>query len=546
MMKIIPPSPQQDAVRDSSGAAVPEEGDLTDEQKFRNFFVRVAASKAGLNFRDDPDKFLDLLMSPGDVKYYNKAIRSYFSTPLNPQEPEWIQTARKIGALAGVPTKAKRGVSTCGLVVRGILREAGIDPIKAPEFYGPYVDPTGKYTHDGKPRPPGRAVQDIIDLGMNNGAWTEADQLDAPLPKAGDIVVSGGRVETPARQAGRGAEHVYTLAGDVKATDNPKQTEAFDGIDGGNVVYDPSDGSTNKQATKLIPRANGWYVANDWKGRPRWKAYHGKFIQGWISIGVLRDAGFFTGGAIEFGDPTAEDDAQIDVGEDPYGTGEAFEEQPTTEGGVAVAQGNGLLFSLEPTGFLDILYEYLRQRFENDYKKNASREQFAIHGGDDIYRPNDGFEQDNILPDPSNSLFDRASQGDPDALNALKYQANFNFGQSEKALDEFKDQFNEGGKIDQLTDKLEDQVGGMFDASTGEIVDAVTAALGVPSVPTEPPPEEEEPTGEASSPLQQAIEDKQRPGASTTAPIPKLSSSQHQPSTQPMVLPIPLNLEPAP
>lgn len=106
---------------------------------------------------------------------------------------------------------------------------------------------------------------------------------------------------------------------------------------------------------------------------------------------------------------------------------------------------NGDDFKLSGTGgFFDILRQFLIERFDRDYQENKVREEFAIGGSTPRFAP-DLDEQNNIVPTPSpkNSLFDRASMGDPDALRAMAQGANFNFGQSEQALKDFKDTVND-------------------------------------------------------------------------------------------------------
>jgi len=112
-------------------------------------------------------------------------------------------------------------------------------------------------------------------------------------------------------------------------------------------------------------------------------------------------------------------------------------EIPAAQKTVTVAIGNN--FKLEnPGGFFSILRDYLTQRFDQDYKENKLREDYAVNGGIDVTVPDPG-EQDNVLRPPKNSLFDRASMGDPDALEAMTKGANFNFGLTKKGLQNFKD-----------------------------------------------------------------------------------------------------------
>ncbi len=86
--------------------------------------------------------------------------------------------------------------------------------------------------------------------------------------------------------------------------------------------------------------------------------------------------------------------------------------------------------------FFDVLHDYLVKRFQQDYSENQQRETFAISGGRDVSIPDDtayGTNANNILTPPGGALFDRAAQGDPQALAALQNSANFNFGQTQNA-----------------------------------------------------------------------------------------------------------------
>jgi hypothetical protein len=105
-------------------------------------------------------------------------------------------------------------------------------------------------------------------------------------------------------------------------------------------------------------------------------------------------------------------------------------------GNVTTAQGDN--FVLEgPGGFFDVLRKYLTQRFDRDYQDNTWREKYAISGGTDVVRTDERPDDNNILAPPNDALFTAASQGDPDALRALAQGANFNFGNSSKALSNF-------------------------------------------------------------------------------------------------------------
>lgn len=149
--------------------------------------------------------------------------------------------------------------------------------------------------------------------------------------------------------------------------------------------------------------------------------------------------------------------------------------------------------------FFSVLREFLLQRFNRDYEENKAREQFAINGGVERFAPNLD-EQDNIIPPPNNTLFDRASQGDPDALEALAAGANFNWGKSEQALKDFKDKITKK-EPDNLVDPtkkdpdtLADLSGSVFLPSKG-LVKVGDGEPGVISADKLPPPQWQPPVG---------------------------------------------------
>ncbi len=96
-------------------------------------------------------------------------------------------------------------------------------------------------------------------------------------------------------------------------------------------------------------------------------------------------------------------------------------------------------------GFFDALANFLQRKFKEEYEAsdgNVGRERAYTAGGSDNTTDTNQFglgegEQDNILGDPDNPLFNRASLGDPAALAALQKQANFNFGLTNSAISNF-------------------------------------------------------------------------------------------------------------
>lgn len=158
----------------------------------------------------------------------------------------------------------------------------------------------------------------------------------------------------------------------------------------------------------------------------------------------------------------------------------------------------GTQFSIDGEGgFFDVLRQFLVQKFNADYVENKTREQFAINGGMERFAPNLE-EQDNILPTPDNTLFDRASQGDPDALESLAQGANFNFGRSEEALSTFKDKVSTAAEQAEkdFTNHLSDIPGSLYSAATGGLVKITSdgsTSSGV-TVSSDPPPQWQPPT----------------------------------------------------
>lgn len=114
-----------------------------------------------------------------------------------------------------------------------------------------------------------------------------------------------------------------------------------------------------------------------------------------------------------------------------------------------------------PTGFFEELNRFLLDKFSQDYRSNKEREEFDTKGGRQVFTTppiQPGFN--NVLPDPTGELFQRASLGDVDALKALQNDVNFNFGLTKEAAANFKGAKNEA--VVQLEDagtKLRKSIG---------------------------------------------------------------------------------------
>jgi hypothetical protein len=99
--------------------------------------------------------------------------------------------------------------------------------------------------------------------------------------------------------------------------------------------------------------------------------------------------------------------------------------------------------------FFTLLNQYLVERFNESFEYNEEREiqdsgtdlgvEISETGQDSYVNP------DSVLGSSGGSLFDRASLGDPDALEALQNQVNFDWSSSEKALDELQKTSNDEG-----------------------------------------------------------------------------------------------------
>jgi hypothetical protein len=136
-----------------------------------------------------------------------------------------------------------------------------------------------------------------------------------------------------------------------------------------------------------------------------------------------------------FGSPDSVVEVALRGFQDPSVTAD-LQTDPTPATSITLGQGNIVLDG--PGGFFEVLRKYLTQRFDRDYQENMWREKYAISGGQDVVRSDERPDDNNILSPPDDALFNRASQGDPNALKALSQGANFDFGRTNQALKDFQ------------------------------------------------------------------------------------------------------------
>jgi hypothetical protein len=149
---------------------------------------------------------------------------------------------------------------------------------------------------------------------------------------------------------------------------------------------------------------------------------------------------------------------------------------------------------LSSKGFFEALDDFLLTKFDKELEENVKRERVYTLGGIDNPANVDtnplglgDDEQDNVLGNPDNPLFARASLGDPAALEALQKQANFNFGQTNAALKNFAPTVDQAGK--NAAERL-NQIGGQ------KIPSPVSAT-------TAPAPQYQPPAPTVSDPINQ-------------------------------------------
>lgn len=106
---------------------------------------------------------------------------------------------------------------------------------------------------------------------------------------------------------------------------------------------------------------------------------------------------------------------------------------------------------LTSSGFFQVLSKYLSDKFDEEYAENAQREDaYTLGGSTVVENPFDVLgdqEQDNVLGQPDNPLFARAANGDVSALQALQNQANFNFGLTSNAIQDFGSTLQQAGAV---------------------------------------------------------------------------------------------------
>jgi len=112
-----------------------------------------------------------------------------------------------------------------------------------------------------------------------------------------------------------------------------------------------------------------------------------------------------------------------------------------------------------PQGFFKKLNEFLQDKFDLEYGYNVSREKQNTTGGVTVFAQPQLPRTDNILGDLQSSLFQRAALGDPDALEAMKADVNFAFGETEKAWKDFNKELSaSGAKIKQASEDFRESL----------------------------------------------------------------------------------------
>lgn len=129
--------------------------------------------------------------------------------------------------------------------------------------------------------------------------------------------------------------------------------------------------------------------------------------------------------------------------------------------------------------FFTALNDHLVKLFEESAKYNEDRE-LRDTGEDlnfeiDVSGPEAYIDPDSVLGPSGGSLFDRASLGDPDALEALQNQVNWDWTNSEKELENLNDTYNEVEP--QLEKAWRDFQTGLVGAGTGVAGSAFTGGV---------------------------------------------------------------------
>lgn len=152
-------------------------------------------------------------------------------------------------------------------------------------------------------------------------------------------------------------------------------------------------------------------------------------------------------------------------------TREAFSQVTESQPITAVIDENSSV--RQPDAFFRVLDIYLQQLFDANYQQNQEREKFDTQGDRPTTTVYSGPEADNILQPPGGGgLFNRAAQGDPEALEALEKGANFNFGRTVQAADAFNDALDDFKRSAPGT--LAQLGGGLTNAATGGLIPQVS------------------------------------------------------------------------
>lgn len=434
--------------------------------------------------------------------------------------------------------------SSCGMAALGYLRQMGL------------VDEDTIRYNPGK-----GAADNFLNLGRKyNALGYDRDNPGSssnPPAQIGDVISMAGG---PRRPDGSAWQHVLIVTDVQQNSDGSFCTWA---TEGGNEVYVPNSGAStqqgafgyisdfvNKNVHKKDPNLHMGIAANSvqrcWtrnSATGAWSSNGRNMIASIDLEKILANQQAATAASIQ-----AAINANSKASASASGTQSGMQGQYDTADSLQVAQGNH--FSLAASGFFDLLHDYLVQRFNQLYSSgNMPRENYATYGNRQISAES-SFEQDNIQPTPSNTLFDRAAQGDPDALNALTQGANFNFGQTAAAASNFKDQFQAGGAVDQAWKNTQDMAGQAYDPKTGDLTnwgsvasistsgpqgttDTVLAGpVQPPSTPDSNAPTEPDYQGNKLATIARTVKNKQLPKS--------LQSGQWQPPAQ-LSLPTKIN-----
>lgn len=365
---------------------------------------------------------------------------------------------------------------SCALTARGLLRNLGLED---PELTSPYVN--------------GRAIEDLKAIGRRHGSMT-GDGVNPvttePNLKPGDILFVG-KTGNEAQNL-RPYQHTM-IVNEVLGGGCYMTTEGGQHVYNGNNKITPEQEAEIQRLTTATQGVPGALTANQLRGQmmvspgitgqKRCVTYQ----KGPLSpTGAYYVEGYPILFTIDLEKTFAEDDvadvegiveSNLDASQEAYDTNAPLPDYPYDESGNLLTVGNN--FSVDSAKFFDLLYEYLTTQFNENYASgNTPRERFAISGNSALVS-SPSFEQDNILQPGGNTLFDRASQGDPDALNAMKDGINFNFGQSQEGIEEFKDQFQDGGLVDQLWQNTKDLAGQRYDPESGNFQPTGTSGASI-------------------------------------------------------------------